>query len=151
MKTDPVSETFCFLVFRIPEYGQSPKSSYSDRQRASEHPDYGNKICPKHKLELREIYTYRKCCLVMKIFCNNKCNIASNQGEICSTKMRKKQKSFDESDIFLFSVDIYHFLFIWFRSDSLIEAWRIYPRKRIHVTKRERIKINLSMNISGIF
>jgi hypothetical protein len=26
MKTDPVSETLCFLVFRTPEDGQRPKS-----------------------------------------------------------------------------------------------------------------------------
>jgi hypothetical protein len=24
--TDPVSETLCFLVFRIPDYGQSPET-----------------------------------------------------------------------------------------------------------------------------
>jgi hypothetical protein len=28
METDPVSETLCFLVFRIPEDGQSPKIQY---------------------------------------------------------------------------------------------------------------------------
>jgi hypothetical protein len=29
-ETDPVSETSCFLVSRIPEYGKSPKSSNSE-------------------------------------------------------------------------------------------------------------------------